>query len=1122
MFTLVSMSTVIFVYLIALFLVGYLGDKYLRQGRQHPIIYSLALGVHCSSWAFFGTTTQATQYGWAFVPTYLGIILVMLLGFGAMKKMAEICQRNNISSLADFIGVQYNSANLLAAIVSLLCFIGVVPYVALQLDSVVDSLTLLTNESSTRMGLYVAVVLAVLAIFLGARSFDLTDKKPGLMLTVAFASSLKLIALSFVGIFVCYELFNGIFDLMGKAQLSSKAQQVLQTNSGMWVYISHVFLGICAMFCLPRQFHVNFVEYKSNTELNTARWLFPLFLVGMGLFVLPIGLAGHILFDKQDVSTDIYALALPLKANSALTTLVSFVGGLAAATSMVVVATLAVGIMISNNLITPVWVKFKLINQNQNNLSPSIILFIRRLTIASVLAVSYFYHKDVSSGSPLVNSGIIAMALLAQTFPMMLLGLYWQKSNKLAAYIGLLVGSAGWFYWLLWPSITSSYYFDPTPTDLELGRGFIFSLLANGICFCIIAWCSPTKPVNQANHPQNNLPQKHPIKLSKLLALTQNVLNEDEIKGLKSKLGEVDLNSFASMSIVESVEGMLAAKIGGASSRILISAIAEKDEVPITELVEWMEEAAQTFQFNHEILQSSVEHIQQGISVIDPELKLIAWNQRYIEMFDYPEGYIHAGISMRKILAFNAQRGLFGSIENPQQEIDKRIEYIKQGSIYKYVRKQPNGQVIELNGGPLPGGGFVTTYSDITEYMEIQQQLELAKSQLERRVDLRTEELKHSNQALTKAKLLAERANESKTKFLAAAGHDLMQPFNAASLFGELIQQKSNEPEIKLLSQSLNDSINNAEELLSLLLDMTKLESGVLESHIQEFPIDDVLSPLFNDFNLIAQRKKLNLIYVPSSAVVVSDKKLLKRIIQNLLSNAIRYTQSGKIVMGCRRNKQHIKVCVLDTGPGISTADQHHIFEEFRQLDKTNIQQGLGLGLTIVDRVSSLLNHPIQLQSQLGKGSNFSVSLPLGKRLKNPVKTADAILAKTEILHARTVLLAENDPQTREAVVQLLESWEAKVITVENLSGLEKVNANEHIDLMLLDYHLDHQLTGLDIAENLRKKLQYKVPGILNSSDRSDIMRENAQRADLLFLPKPLKSAALKRMLRKIGWAKSE
>lgn len=1116
MFTLYSMSTVIFVYLIVLFLIGYFGDKYLRQGAQHPIIYSLALGVHCSSWAFFGTTTQATQYGWAFVPTYLGVILVMLFGFGALLKIAKICQLNNISSLADFIGVQYNSANLLAALVSLLCFIGVVPYVALQLDSVVDSLTLLTNESSTSIGLYVAIVLAVLAIFLGTRSFDLTDKKPGLMLTVAFASSLKLIALSFVGLFVCYELFNGVFDLLGQAQLSTNAQPILHANSGGWVYISHILLGICAMFCLPRQFHVNFVEYKSKNELNTARWLFPLFLVGMGLFVLPIGLAGHIIFDKQNVSTDIYALALPLYSNNGVTTLVSFIGGLAAATSMVVVATLAVGIMISNNLITPAWVKLKLINQKQNTLSPRIILLIRRVTIASVLAVSYFYHRDVSSGSPLVNSGIIAMALLAQTFPMIILSLYWPKANKIAAYCGLLVGSVGWFYWLLWPSITSSYYFDPTPTDLELGRGFVLSLLANGMCFGIITWFSPKISAQQQRTIHSNSPQKHPIKLANLLALTQNVLSQNELTHLNNKLGNADLTSYASLNVIETVENMLAAKIGGASSRILVSAIAEKDEVPLTELVEWMEEAAQTFQFNHEILQSSVEHIQQGISVVDPDLKLIAWNQRYIEMFDYPDGYIHAGISMRQVLAFNAKRGLFGSAANPQQEIDKRIEYIKQGSIYKYVRKQPNGHVIELNGGPLPGGGFVTTYSDISEYMEIQQQLEQAKSHLEKRVEKRTEELNQSNQALSKAKLQAERANESKTKFLAAAGHDLMQPFNAASLFGELIQQKSNEPEIKQLSQSLNDSINNAEELLSLLLDMTKLESGVLESHIQEFPINDILMPLVNDFNLMAQRKNLTLSYVKSSAVVQSDKKLLKRIIQNLLSNAIRYTQAGKIVVGCRHSKAGVKVCVVDTGPGISIADQHFIFEEFKQLNKTKIQQGLGLGLTIVDRISTLLNHPISLKSQLGKGSNFSVLIPSGKKCDNAVKTSMPTPVKTEILHNKTVLLAENDPQTRDAVIQLLQSWEAKVVCVENLEDVQNINQN--IDLMLLDYHLDNQLTGVEIAQAVRHKKQSAIPGILNSADRSDNMRENAQNAELLFLPKPLKSAALKRMLRQISW----
>ncbi|GAA0853244.1 PAS domain-containing hybrid sensor histidine kinase/response regulator [Aliiglaciecola litoralis] len=1095
------------------------------KSKPHPFIYSLALGVHCTSWAFFGTTTQATQYGWAFVPTYLGVIFVMLFGFTVVKKIARLSQQHNVSSLADFIGMQYQHSILLTTSVTILCFFGVVPYVALQLDSVVDGLKLLTNESSTNMGLYVAMTLAILAIFLGARSFELVGKKPGLMLTIAFASLLKLITLVSVGLYVCYVVFDGVFDLLGQAQTNPAANTIIKAEPAVWVYLSHVLLGICAMFCLPRQFHVNFVENKSDTELHTARWLLPAYLVMMTAFVLPIGIAGHILFSEQQVSTDSYALAIPLFANQTGIALASFIGGLAAATSMVVVACLAVGIMISNNLVTPLWLKMRIVNQRQDALTPKVILWIRRITIASVLAVSYLYHRDVSSGTPLVNSGIIAMALLAQTLPMMLLGLYWSRANRYAALLGLFVGATGWLIWLLWPSITSSYYFDPKPTDLDLGKGFVFSLLANICCYAIVAMVLAYKNKNVAS-PTDSVTNNsvRVIKIDRLLALTQNVLSEKERQSLNIQPALLSSQSYASLALINDIENALASKIGGASARILISAISEQDQVPLPELVGWMEEATQTFQFNHEILQSSVQHIHQGISVIDPDLKLIAWNQRYIELFDYPADFIKAGLSMRELLEFNAKRGLLGGKQDSPQEIEKRIDYIRQGSLYKHVRKQPNGKVIELNGSPLPGGGYVTTYSDISEYIRIQDQLEQAKSQLELRVAQRTKELNQSNQALSIAKLQAEQANDSKTKFLAAAGHDLMQPFNAASLFGEMIQQKSTDPEIKQLSQSLNDSLVSAEELLSLLLDMTKLESGVLQTHVQDFCIDEVLSGLANEFAIIAEQKGIELHYVKSSLSVRSDKTLLRRIVQNLLSNAVRYTQQGKIVLGCKRQAGSLKISVLDTGLGISNQDQKHIFEEFKQLGEQHTSIGLGLGLTIVDKLASLLDHPITVKSQLGKGSHFSIQVPIVKSIKTAVHFKKEMALNQLILQGKTILLAENDPQTCEAVSQLLTSWGALVISITRVEEIEEKIRDVNIDLMILDYHLDENQTGIDIANEVRRVVslqrgrqnnaQSTIIGILNSSDRSDEIRTQALENELLFLPKPLKSAALKRMLR--------
>ena len=303
---------------------------------------------------------------------------------------------------------------------------------------------------------------------------------------------------------------------------------------------------------------------------------------------------------------------------------------------------------------------------------------------------------------------------------------------------------------------------------------------------------------------------------------------------------------------------------------------------------------------------------------------------------------IKVGMPIREVLEFNARRGLFGDARDTEKEIAKRINYLQQGSEYKYLRKQGDGRVIELNGSPLPGGGFVTTYSDISEYMDIQKQLEEAKVNLENRVEQRTLQLQEANAALARAKQEAETANESKTRFLAAAGHDLMQPFNAATLFASMLEQKADSQDTQELSQNLVNSLNSADELLSMLLDMTKLESGVLVPQLQSFPIDDIITPLVREFSIIASQKELELRYVKSSCVVHSDKKLLKRIVQNLISNAIRYTQQGKVLIGVRHKSGQVELAVLDTGPGIAKKDEQAIFEEFHQLRQQRCQTRAG------------------------------------------------------------------------------------------------------------------------------------------------------------------------------------
>ena len=496
-----TVGTIVGFYLLALFALAFWGDRHLRDNRQHPVLYSLGLGVHCTSWAFFGTTSQAAQYGWAVIPTYLGITLTMAFAFPVILHISRLCQQHNISSLADLISLKYQHSHLIAALITLLCFFGVVPYIALQLDAITKSINLLTGEPQTTtpwLSIYVAGLLAIFAITFGTRTLNLTDKHPGLLLTIAFESIIKLVALWAVGIFVCFFLFDGALDLISNAASNDSARDVIYADSAPWVYLSHVALGVCSMFVLPRQFHMNFVEQNGEGELRTARWLFPLYLFGMTLFIIPIALAGKMLLPVS-TSSDAYVLALPLHTENIALSSFAFIGGLSATTSMVIVATLALGIMISNNVVTPLWLKARLKTSPNRSMQPNKILSIRRITVVVVLSIALWYHLNISQAAPLVKSGVIAIALLAQCMPVLMFGIYWRRSSKAAAVSALLVGSTCWAIFLLYPSLLSSYYFNPAPTDQALGLGFAFSLLANCITFVVVAFISSRHGTNETD-----------------------------------------------------------------------------------------------------------------------------------------------------------------------------------------------------------------------------------------------------------------------------------------------------------------------------------------------------------------------------------------------------------------------------------------------------------------------------------------------------------------------------------------------------------------------------------------------------------------------------------------------
>lgn len=1124
-----SISTVLIaavIYLTLLFGIASRGERR-TSNTVRPWRYTLALGVHCTTWAFYGTVTQAANYGWWFAPTYLGGICVFLFAHQFQIKMLKLVKQQNLTSIADLIGSRYGKSPTLAAAVALICLVALIPYIALQLRAVAASFAAVTSIEPSLAPWFVdlaaAVALAMIgfAILFGARRLSLAEQHPGLMDAVAFESVVKLVAFAIVGLFVSYQLFDGINDLIIKTASDPIAQRMLQPKEdGVYIYVTHMLLGALAMFVLPRQFQVNFIENNSAEELKKARWAFPLYLFAINFFILPIAMGGMLLVPEAQYQ-DTFLLALPILADRPDISLIAFIGGLSTATSMVIMATLALSIMISNDVITPLWIRSRRAGNLISNLMPADILLTRRLTMVIIILLAYVYHKLTQGGIPLVSNGLIAMALVSQLAPAMFGGLLWSRASRHGAMAGLLSGTAVWTVMLLLPSLNPS----GTLSDRAISDGVVSSLAVNILIYIMVSILTRQSAVERSQAQQFTRPdnesapvdEMQQVTWGKLRAVLARFVDPADAGGLDKRLGltiaDLPDNKLVHPALLSRLERELAGAIGSAASRLLISSLARTSPVAVDEVVDWASEASQLYRFNRELLQASVENIPQGISVIDKELRLVAWNRRYLEIFDYPEGLIRAGVAIEEILHFNASRGLFGAPDaSIEEEVGKRLEHLRTGSRYRYQRQQPSGQIIELQGNPMPDGGFVTTYTDITELVNAQNELRRINQELEARVAERT-------QALSEAKLAAEQAHQSKSKFFAAAGHDLMQPFNAASLFCEMLLQRVQHDEARL-AQQIQQSLQNAEELLTMLLEMTKLESGNLQPVKRDIALWDIMEPLQASFQMLAQEKGLTLRMHHTQAVVHTDQKILQRILQNLLTNAIRYTNSGRIVCGIRRRPDNtVELQVWDTGRGIPPEKFQEIFMEFKQLDQQDHNPGLGLGLAIVDRMCKLLDLPLRLHSTLDKGTCFGITLPVShwpSRLTSAATlrpgTALPDRASWSVPDNTQVLILDDDDNIREALSSLFNGWGAQVHAFATLH--DALQLNSRADLLFVDYHLSEQEVGTEAIRQLRRHFRADIPAILSTADPDEHIREQVIEVNALFLPKPVKQAALKRLLK--------
>jgi signal transduction histidine kinase len=576
----------------------------------------------------------------------------------------------------------------------------------------------------------------------------------------------------------------------------------------------------------------------------------------------------------------------------------------------------------------------------------------------------------------------------------------------------------------------------------------------------------------------------------------------------------VDPKAEADFELLRYAEHLLASAIGAASSRLVLSLLLRKRTVSTKAALKLLDDANAAIHYNREILQTALDHVRQGIAVFDKNLSLVCWNRQFGEILALPPQLTRVGTGLDHILRFHAERSTTNRDEADALVRERLARYVASSERF-LQRFAERDLIMEVRANPMPDGGIVTTFTDITPSVKAAEELERANESLERRVRERTEELTRLNTELGRAKAEAEQANISKTRFLAAASHDILQPLNAARLYVTSLVERQGSGEDAQLVGNIDASLDAVEEIFGALLDISRLDTGAMKPEIVGFRIDELLRQLEVEFTPLAQEKGLKLEFVPCSLAVQSDRRLLRRLLQNLVSNAIKYTPKGRVLVGCRRRRGRLRIEVHDTGLGIPISKKRTIFQEFRRLDQgARVARGLGLGLSIVERIARVLNHKITVNSALGRGSQFSVEVPLAAAIPaSPHQRLPRDVDRAQ-LAGITVLCIDNDLAILDGMETLLGGWGCRVFKAPDLEDATRViaQAKASPDGLLVDYHLDEG-NGIAAITELRRRFGADLTAILITADRSPHVREEARRNNIQLLNKPVRPAALRALL---------
>lgn len=653
-------------YIGVLFAIAYIGDQRADRGRSlinNPYIYALSLAVYCTAWTFYGSVGRAAEQGLSFLPIYLGPTLMAALWWMVLRKMIRISKVNRITSIADFIASRYGKSRSLGRLVTMIAVFGIVPYISLQLKAVSTSFNVLWHGPEIGLDLavgpflsdttfYVTIALAIFAILFGTRHLDVTEHHEGLVVAIAFESLVKLVAFLAVGLFVTFGFYDGFGDLFAQAAKTEVLQNHFTVqNYGEWFWLTA--LSMMAILFLPRQFQVAVVENVDEEHLNKAIWLFPLYLFAINLFVLPIAIGGMLHFDHQIAAADTFVLMLPIAEEQYGLALLVFVGGLSAATGMVIVETVALSTMISNDFVMPILLDWRSysdelpdvlnLEQDAGDLT-GLLLGIRRVSIVIILLLGYFYFQISDRSLGLVSIGLISFAAVAQFAPAILGGMYWKGGTKRGALVGLSAGFIIWAYTLPLPSLVESDWLSKSIVDYgpwgiewlkpyalfglsDMGtipHAMFWSLLFNIAGYVLVSLVDQPNifeqrqaalfvDVNQPKKGDNLRLWRSTANILDLRSLMTRFLGAERVESLfeaykeQYQSDELHAERIANQNLIDFAETALAGTVGAASARLIVASIVKEEPLGMDQVMQMLDETQEVIAYSQKLEEKSKE-----------------------------------------------------------------------------------------------------------------------------------------------------------------------------------------------------------------------------------------------------------------------------------------------------------------------------------------------------------------------------------------------------------------------------------------------------------------------------------------------------------------------------------